>query len=591
MKKMLVIAALICLGIVITSASGVFAEDCNVTKDGTLYVSPTNLQFYLSQEQMDQPNPITVRIGGYAEAIDDGCSTTTNWGESTDFCWTATKNKQWILFNGSNSSVVSSTSGSGYINVGIDPTQLFPYQDSNTTMVYEGNITIVSNLTNYPTKTIFIKVYVNAVREAGEMSLSTTDWLNLTLNVPIAYNQSGALYILMEHPSLAPGQVFAYRLDEDGNPTFTLFSEWGVPVSGAEELYYAENVQNTPIAIPFSSGSNSYTVPYGVQTLESNSTLSPNIKAYIPVAFGKGLRMVGMEGDMIIRAVVGDPDDIANYDSWKELLYYVVHVYSITGDWVVTENFQGESFTYIDPVTGTVYPLYLREDRGTLSADWQTSTVYPAMGFTLQYANSADQVCNTMAIQGHRFEVTSCAQKGGYDLYFSQNSIFGMMDYYYHINSPENPGEGYIEGTWQWRYSGWPEWSIPETFTAVKNEVEITPDPNDNLYYANGTYNGVGTQFIVDTGASIVTIQGDANEFAAKGWNCDLNTIQEVVAANGGTISGYICYLDITLENRITVEDVPCFVSTSNAMNLLGDTFLSQIHVTIGGDGRMILSR
>ncbi len=556
-----------------------------------MYVSPSTLQFYLSQEEMQKPDAITVKVGGYTEPEGNATNNVTEWGEyPTQFCWTATKSAQWLLINDSNSTVVSSTSGSGSFTVSVDPNQLFPYQDSNTTLIYSGNITIVSNLTNFATQTIPVTVYINAVREAGEMSIATTDWLDLTLKVPISYNQTGALYILVEHPTLAPGQVFAYRLDSDGNPTFTLFSEWGIPVSGAEGLYYSADVQNTPIAIPFSSDSNStiYTVPYGTQTIWSTS---PNIKAYIPVAFGKGLRMIGMEGDMIIRAVVGDPDDISNYSSWKELLYYVVHVYPITGDWVVTENFGGESFTYIDSSTGIVYPLVLREDRGTLSADWQTSTLYPATGFSLNYANSNDQICNTLAIEGHRFEVTSCAQKGGYDLYFSQGSIFGMIDYYYHIDSPPNPGEGYIEGTWQWRYSGWTDWSLPETFSAVKQEVEITPDPNDNLYYANGTYNGVGTQFIVDTGASAVIIQGDPNEFAAKGWNCDLANPVEVIAANGGTITEYVCLLDITLEDRITVPQVECLVSTSNAMNLLGDTFLSQIHVTIGADGHMILSK
>ncbi len=572
---------------VVTSST---EASCNGTKSGKMVVSPAQLQFYLTQEEMAQPSPITVQVDGWAMAS-NVTNYTSSWKETTNFCWKAYKSASWIILNGSNSTLPSSTSA-GSFTVTVDPKALFPYQSSNTTKVYTGNVTVISNLSNYPTQTISIKVYVNAVREdAGEMSLSTTDWLDLYLKVPIAYNQTGALYILMEHPSLAPGQVFAYRLDANGTPTFTLFSENGVPVDGAEKLYYAEDVQNTPIAIPFSSDTNSsdYTVPYSTENVEANSTKSPNIKAYIPVAFGKGLRMVGLEGDMIIRAVVGNPEDITDYDSWKELLYYVVHIYPISGDWVVTENFQGESFTYIDSDTGTVYPLYLREDRGTLSADWQTSPIYPAMGFTVDYANPNDQVCNTMTIQGHRIEVTQCAQKGGYDIYFSQGSIFGMIDYYYHIESPSEPGSGYIEGTWQWRYSGMPDWSLPEGFTAVKNEIEIAPDPNDNLYYANGTYNGVGTQFIVDTGASAVFIQGDPDDFKTRGWYCP-GTAQSK-DASGTIVTQTVCYLDITLENRITVKNVPCLVSQDNVMNLLGDTFLSQIHVSIGSDGHMILSK
>ena len=568
-------------------------EVCGSEKPGKMVITPSRLQFYLSAEEMKQPDPIEIKVDGYALPQDDGCDTAFTWKETTDFCWTAAASQPWLLINGRPSSMVSSPYGGGDFSVTIDPKRLFPVTNTNSTRIYTANITITSTLTDFNTQNIPVYVYINSVREAGETSLSTTDWLDLYLKVPIAYNQTGALYILMEHPTLAPGQVFAYRLDANGDPTFTLFSQNGVPVKGAEKLYYTKDVQNTPIAIPFSSDKDSsdFTRPYQVENVESNSTKAPKIKAYIPVAFGKGLRMVGMEGDMIIRAVVGDPEDITHYDSWKELLYYVVHVYPISGDWVVTEKYKdGSSFTYIDSDTGTVFPLELREERGKLSGDWQTTPIFPVLGFTVNYSNPGDEICDSLTIQGHRFEVTDCAKKGGYDIYFSQDSLDGMRDYYYHIDSPSQPGSGYIEGTWQWRYSGTTSWSIPEKFTAVRDEIEIAPDPNDNLYRVNGTYNGVGTQFIVDTGASEVTIHGNPAIFKARGWDCTNTTITSTVA-NGATVTANRCYLDITLENRITVKDVPCSVSESFDDNLLGDTFLSRIHVSIGSDGHMILSK
>ena len=58
------------------------AADCNVTKEGTLVVSPGELQFYVTQEQLTNPYPTTVQVNGFALSTDDGCATTTSWQEN-----------------------------------------------------------------------------------------------------------------------------------------------------------------------------------------------------------------------------------------------------------------------------------------------------------------------------------------------------------------------------------------------------------------------------------------------------------------------------------------------------------------------------
>ena len=291
---------------------------------GSVVVSPGELQFYVTQEQLANPEPITVQVKG-----------TNSTGEITDFYWVASKSDQWIILNGNADSIAESNYGSGSFTVGIDINRLLENQNiyGGNVTIYDGNVTVTATVSTdpdtIPTTSIGIpvRVYVNALRYAAEKSLVTTDWLDLIMNVPVMEDISGALYVLAEHPSLAPGQVFAYRWDSVNGPRFDLFSQWGHPVTGAEDLFYAADIQNTPIAIPFSSDEDTGdpVIPYD-PTDVSGTDQTPNIKAFIPITFGGGLRLIGMEGDWIIRAMVGDSSDITNWQSWRELLYYVLHI-------------------------------------------------------------------------------------------------------------------------------------------------------------------------------------------------------------------------------------------------------------------------
>jgi hypothetical protein len=578
------------------------AADCDTPKTGTLVVLPGELQFYVTQEQLIDPDPITVQVNGFAYSTDDGCATTTSWQETTDFCWVASKSNQWITLNGNPDSMVKNTNGGGSFTVGIDINQLLENQNiyGGNVTIYDGNVTVTATISTdpatIPTTSIGIpvRVYVNALRYAAEKSLATTDWLDLVMNVPVTEDISGALYVLAEHPSLASGQVFAYRWDSVNGTRFDLFSQWGHPVAGAENLFYAADIQNTPIAIPFSSDEDTGdpVIPYDpTDVAESDQT--PNIKAYIPITFGGGLRLIGMEGDWIIRAVVGDRNDITNWQSWRELLYYVLHIRPVTGTWVVTEEFDGESYTYIDD-TGTIYPMILYEERGNLSGVWNSPITQTFL--TVTYANSEDEICDTLAIQGHRLDVSSCVQLGGYEVYFVEPSIWGNVEYLYNITMLDATGGGYLEGTWQYRFAGEVNWSIPQDFSAVRQEVVVPLDPSCNCYLVNGTVNGYATGFIVDTGAFAVLLDlADASymglvdeETGGLNSRCDQTPVQ--LGGVGGTITAYKCYADIEIEGRLSRQNVEVYLSEGQSA-LLGMTFLDQFHISTNAeDGTMIIA-
>jgi hypothetical protein len=535
---------------------------------------------------------ITVQVNGFAYSTDDGCATTTSWQENTDFCWIASKSNQWITLNGNADSIVKNTNGSGLFTVGVDINHLLANQNiyGGNVSIYDGNVTVTATLSD-GSRSIPVRVYVNALREAAEKSLATTDWLDLVMNVPVTEDISGALYVLAEHPSLAPGQVFAYRWDSENGMRFDLFSQWGHPVEGAESMFYAADVQNTPIAIPFSSdeGIGDPVIPYA-PTDVAGSDQAPNIKAFIPITFGGGLRLIGMEGDWIIRAIVGDSSDIYNWSSWRELLYYVLHIQPVTGTWIVTEEFAGESYTYIDD-TGTIYPMILHEERGNLSGEWRSPVAQTFL--TVTYANSTDQICDTLAIQGHRLVVSSCVQPGGYIVSFEELSIFGNIEYEYNITTLDPTAAGYLEGTWKYKYVGDANWSIPQNFSAIRQEVVIPLDPSCNCYLVNGTVNGYATGFIVDTGAAFVLLSADdASYMGVDLTNVDQCPYTGTATGVGGDVPTTYCYVNIEIEERLSRNNVLVGFSDSwSGPGLLGMTFLDQFHIsTSSEDGTMIIA-
>lgn len=661
----------ILLGLI--AASGCLAEDslespynkaCSSTKTGRLVISPTSLQFYVNQEQLENPQPIVVQLSGFAlpNCTDANCTTekmeeftydangTINgtiprsddptahnviWPETLAFCWMAAPTEQWIKMNGQDAGlIVQNADGNQTLSVTIDVKRLvdgYAYSESTvkegwiqiTTTIHDPSIPgsgadymrkyVDDNIKTSMTATLSdwgiagtvpiddqistwwipVKVYINSLRYAQQENLATTDWMDLTLNVPVMDNTRGALYILAEHPSLAPGQVFAYRWI-DGKPQFDLFSEWGHAVKDAEKLYYAENIQNTPIALPFSSDTDaSSVIPYRAQNVGMSANVT-DIKAFIPVPFGGGIRLIGMEGDWIIRALVGDPRDIQNYNSWRELLYYVLHIRPITGRWLVTENnMAGDSFTYVDDSTGIIYPMNLNEERGQLSGVWITPNAQTVLA--VNYADNGDQVCNTFSIQGHRVVIDNCVKPGSYEIYFSQATLWGLFEYYYRIDEFDIDTGGKIAGIWKYRPQG-EDWTLSETFTAITQDVVVPLDPSCNCYRVAGKVNGIATPFIVDTGANTVLLNlNDAEMYGLTDANGTISS--ELCTAGtadgiGGSITGYFCPVSIEIDGVLTMQNVSAFLSANQDTALLGMTFLKNFHVSTNApDGTMVISR
>lgn len=632
-------------------------QDCNATKTGELHVSPENMQFYINHEENANPEPIRVLVGAFVEPTDDGNTSRYSWQENIEFCWTMSKSHNWIIVSPdmqSTSNLLNSRS-TNFFDVTIDYDQL-PIYDTNSTSVgngltqyrFDGSVTVRAMLTGGANViTIPITVYVNYInvpRYAAEKSFTTTDWIDVTMNIPVARSVTGALYILAEHPTLAPGQVFAYRYLQTGSPTFTLFSQWGHPVSGAQNLWYVQDIHNTPIAVPFTEnmgytinpdGTLSYdpvypSIPPGYNNWpETNSTGLPyqspyvpptlqDVIAVIPVKFGAGLRLIGMEGDWIVRALVGDPSNIANYSSWRELFYYVLHIHPITGNWIVTETQEdGTKFTYIDPCEKksssckkagepVAYPLMLNENRGKISGYWkmpQENTLLSDATTYSKYANMDDELCTSLMVQGHRLNVASCTQPSGYEIRFTEPSLMGLVEYFYNVKKPviSSRDMGRIEGEWQYQFVGSNKWSLPLSFYGVKQEITIPLDPSCNCYPVNGKVNGVAKAMIVDTGASVNLISVTNDDYFIMGLTQEIDGVHyidpkkcpgigTVGGVGGGTVNAYICNVEIVLEDRLNLT-VEAYLGEFSGASLLGMPYLEKVNTSISSaDGTMIIA-
>ncbi|OCC16414.1 hypothetical protein DBT_0231 [Dissulfuribacter thermophilus] len=541
------------------------------TENGLLFVSPSEIVFYISIEDSKDPTPVTLNIDGQLFSGN---------GTTTTLCWTAVSSTDWIEFQGLDSRIVSGQGQGGSLQVTVDISKL-PFDQmaylGGTSTSYEGNITISSNLVKTEAlggtgiieeRTIPVKVYVNSLRIVKEENLSTSQSLSLPIYIPVSKNIRGALYVLLEHTRLLPDQVLAYRVDSNNEARYDLFSDRGHLTDEAGDLFFAPDIQNVPVMVPYSLDDTFPPMPYqsfNLPSADANSSLS-NVKGYIPVNIGEGLKLKGLEGDLIVRALVGDPKNIKNWRLWKELLYEVVHISPITGTWVVTEEFNGKNYSYIKE-DGTAYPLVLTEGNGSLEGRWlmPDTTIH----LSVQYLDRP---------------------QGGYEIYFQEPSnLFGLVEYLYTIETIE--GSGYIEGTWQYRIVGDSNWSIPQKFSAIRQEVVIPLNKDCNCYLVDGKVNGYPIQFIVDTGASTVLL----SSADAQNMGVDLSDTSRCVPGSvtgvGGQVSAVFCMVDIELGGWLLKRNVWAgFSDTWSGPGLLGMTFLDTIHVSKGSDGTLILA-
>jgi len=533
-------------------------------KDGELGVSPHNLEFVAKKSE---PSPIkSVRVFNRTDEYDE-------------FVWSAVASDWWILLYDGHScdqqhssgfspapatSVSCNSMGCQCFDVSIDSEKMQPGD-------YNGTITIYSNLEDNPTEIINVTAKVERYEtQEIEESISTSSWLDLRLEVPQndlrdENGNPGNFYLLVEHPSLLPGQVYAYRcLEKPGcSPTgcgqkidcrLDLFSQWGHLVPDAGDLAYQSDRE-------WDLQQDVLTVPFG------------------------GFRLIGLEGDIIIHGMVGIPKPGQDW-GMTHLLKYTLHIVPLTGTWIVTDEFQGETFTYSDP-------LVLYESRGQLKGTWRDIWFgWWNPDNYINYVNPSDLIPGPPSINGSRIVVVNSSSVSGYDLHFTEWSplLNQNIEYWYQVT---DLSQSSMQGFWRYRGVGEKIWSIPQAFSAVQQEVVIPLDPSCNCYLVNGTVNGYATGFIVDTGASIVLLSADdASYMGVDLDNFDQCPFTGDVEGVGGIISATYCYVNIEIEERLSRNNVLVGFSNSwSGPGLLGMTFLDQFHIsTSAEDGTMIIA-
>jgi hypothetical protein len=534
--------------------------------EGELGVSPLNLEFVAKKSE---PPPIqSVRVFNRTDEYDE-------------FVWSAVASDWWILLydghscdsGGSSgfsptSSVSCNSIGCQCFNVSIDSEKMEPGD-------YNGTITIYSNFDENPTEIIKVTARVERYEtQEIEESISTSSWLDLRLEVPQndlrdENGNPGNFYLLVEHPSLFPGQVYAYRcLEKSGcSPTecgqetdcrLDLFSQWGHLVPGAGDLAYQSDRE-------WDLQQDVLTVPFG------------------------GFRLIGLEGDIIIHGMVGTPKPGQDW-GMTHLLKYTLHVVPLTGTWIVTDEFWGQTFTYPDP-------LILYESRGQLEGAWRNIWLgWWDPDNNINYVNPSDVIPGPPSIDGSRIVVVNSSSVSGYDLHITEWSpmINQNFEYWYQIT---NLSQGSMQGFWRYRVAGEEIWFTPQAFSAVQQGVTIPLDPDCNCYRVNGTVNGYATPFLVDTGAFAVLLDlADAFYLGLvdkeTGWlNDRCDQTPTLLGGVGGTITAYKCYVDIEIEGRLSRENVEVYLSEGQSTALLGMTFLDQFHIsTSAEDGTMTIA-
>lgn len=403
--------------------------------DGELGVSPLNLEFVAKKSE---PPPVhSVRVFNRTDEYDE-------------FVWSAVASDWWILLydghscDSGGSSGFSPTSSVSCNSIGC---QCFDVSIDSERMElgdYNGTITIYSNLGDPEIINVTARVVRYEIKDI-EVWSSTSSWLDLRLefqqnDLRDENGNPGNFYLLVEHPSLLPGQVYAYRCltnpecsstecGQDTDCRFDLFSQWGHLVPDAGSLSYQSdqewNLQEDVLTVPFG-----------------------------------GFRLIGLEGDIIIYGLTGTPRP-GQVWGMTRLLKYTLHVVPLTGIWTVTDEFWGETFTYSDP-------LVMYEFRGQLEGAWRNARLgWWDPDNNINYVNPSDVIPGPPEIIGSRVQITDASLTAGYDIRFQEwQPLWGEnLEYWYQVTDLDMCE---MQGLWKWRKANETYWSVPQPFTAIR---------------------------------------------------------------------------------------------------------------------------
>ncbi|MFZ5775984.1 MAG: hypothetical protein ACOY3Z_10930 [Thermodesulfobacteriota bacterium] len=282
------------------------------------------------------------------------------------FDWSATTDASWISLSQSRGA------GSGVISVIVDPQTLLPATVGSTYSgglvvgeTYTGTITFYSTLTSesrtltvnatvVPASTLPLQPPTFQQMDPEAMLVTATDagWVNFQLcatqiltdgsdNADPFNTDYPSSFVTIELPQMLPGEVYALT-NKVGGGGLALASQNGVLVSGADSYSYAD----VPVA----------SVPFGP------------------------FQLLGFHGTATVKLLQG-----ATLSAATEVYRVQVNIQTLDGSWRVTENWQGESYTY-----GPTQMLILAMDNGqiTYSGTWGATTavtVVPGDGYSYLY--------------------------------------------------------------------------------------------------------------------------------------------------------------------------------------------------------------
>jgi len=151
--------------------------------------------------------------------------------------------------------------------------------------------------------------------EAARLILFTNTARSIDLNLDINTGRSGKYFVLIEHPQLLPGQVYAYVPQGKLVP----FSSYGFPAPNAGDLFLAEDVDN------------------------------------ISIRLGQ-VNLVGLEGSLKVHVDRSTTTDLVPV---QEIFY---NIDSLSGDWLISDTFKGVAYPE--------YSAVLHEGFGLFSGTW-----------------------------------------------------------------------------------------------------------------------------------------------------------------------------------------------------------------------------